>query len=468
MALEAIIAKKREECVQIRSLARAILPKLEPSQRSFSQALRPDPGKKQGDAFILECKKASPSKGLIREDFDLEQILESYAPFASAVSILTDSEFFQGDFSFLKAANQKIRQPILCKDFILEPAQVQWARFHGADAILLMLSVLTDEQYRICAAEAQKWNLDILTEIHDEHECRRALELGAPIVGINNRNLKDLSIDLSTTSRLASLVPKDRILISESGIYTHQDVLKLRCMVDGFLVGSSLMERTDLSLAVRELIFGRVKVCGLTSMQDAELAYQHGASWGGMILHAASIREIDLKTAKTMCDKIPLRWVGVFADAPVEKILRAVEYCALDVVQLHGQESLHQIESLRQVLPSHVKIWKALSLTIEESIPCLKAEAPIDRFLLDRMVHGRRGGTGLALNWDSLSREPSRNHAILAGGLNTSNIAEADQLGMWALDVASGLENTPDGEKAPEKNRKKMKIFFDRLRGGEK
>lgn len=168
------------------------------SSRSFYDAL-------QGTrtAFILECKKASPSKGLIRDDFDPEMIAGVYRHYASAVSVLTDEKYFQGDFAFLPVVSAAITQPVLCKDFIIDPYQIYLARYYQADAILLMLSVVDDEQYRQLAAIAHSLQMGVLTEVSNEQELERAIALEAKVVGINNRDLRDLSIDLNRTRELA-------------------------------------------------------------------------------------------------------------------------------------------------------------------------------------------------------------------------------------------------------------------------
>ncbi len=157
-----------------------------PSERSFYHAL-------QGarTAFILECKKASPSKGLIRENFDPVEIASVYKDFASAISVLTDEQYFQGSFDFLPLVSKTVSQPVLCKDFMIDPYQIYLARHYQADAILLMLSVLDDEQYRQLAAVAHSLNMGVLTEVISEEELQRAVQLEAKVIGINNRDLRD-------------------------------------------------------------------------------------------------------------------------------------------------------------------------------------------------------------------------------------------------------------------------------------
>lgn len=167
---------------------------VQPSQRSFYNALSA-----KRPVFILECKKASPSKGLIRKDFDPELIAKTYAPYASAISVLTDEKYFQGNMAYLTIVSNAVKQPVLCKDFIIDPYQIYLARHYQADAILLMLSVLNDEQYVALADVAHQLNMGVLTEVSNEEELERAIKLKSKVVGINNRDLRDLSIDLNRT-----------------------------------------------------------------------------------------------------------------------------------------------------------------------------------------------------------------------------------------------------------------------------
>lgn len=170
-------------------------PLLTRSERDFYQALSGD-----NTVFILECKKASPSKGLIREEFDLDYIASVYGEYASAISVLTDEKYFQGRFEFLPQVRAQVAQPVLCKDFMVDPYQVYLARHYQADAILLMLSVLNDDQYRELAAVAHDLGMGVLTEVSNEQELKRAVDLQAKVIGINNRNLRDLTTDLNRTT----------------------------------------------------------------------------------------------------------------------------------------------------------------------------------------------------------------------------------------------------------------------------
>ncbi|MDF5425772.1 bifunctional indole-3-glycerol phosphate synthase/phosphoribosylanthranilate isomerase, partial [Vibrio parahaemolyticus] len=176
-------------------------------------------------AFITECKKASPSKGLIRDHFDLDYIASVYNNHADAISVLTDEKYFQGNSDFLPQVRGQVKQPVLCKDFMVDTYQVYLARHYSADAVLLMLSVLNDEEYKALEEAAHSLNMGILTEVSNEEELHRAVKLGARVIGINNRNLRDLSTDLNRTKELAPTIRElapNATVISESGIYTHQ------------------------------------------------------------------------------------------------------------------------------------------------------------------------------------------------------------------------------------------------------
>ncbi|WP_177220105.1 bifunctional indole-3-glycerol-phosphate synthase TrpC/phosphoribosylanthranilate isomerase TrpF [Enterobacter sp. kpr-6] len=402
-----------------------------PTTRRFYDAL-------QGarTAFILECKKASPSKGVIRDDFDPARIAEVYKHHASAISVLTDEKYFQGSFDFLPIVSQIATQPILCKDFIIDAYQIYLARYYQADACLLMLSVLDDEQYRQLAAVAHSLDMGVLTEVSNEEELERAIALNAKVVGINNRDLRDLSIDLNRTRQLAPRLGAGVTVISESGINTYAQVRELSHFANGFLIGSALMEQDDLNTAVQRVLLGENKVCGLTRIEDAQAAYDAGAYYGGLIFVPSSPRVITDEQALLITEAVPgLHYVGVFRNAPLPMVVAKAEQLALTAVQLHGDEDQAYIDALRAALPAKIQIWKALS--VATTLPA-RDLSHVDKYVFDN----GQGGSGERFDWSLLTGQDLSN-VLLAGGLSADNCVQAAQTGCAGLDFNSGVESQP-------------------------
>jgi indole-3-glycerol phosphate synthase/phosphoribosylanthranilate isomerase len=412
---------------------------LVPSDRSFEAALR-----RPRMGFILECKAASPSRGQIRHDFDPAQIATSYAPFADAISVLTDQPFFGGELAYLRQVREAADVPVLCKDFVVDPYQVFEAREHGADAILLMMSVLDDETFGRCLEAATSLEIDVLCEVHDDAELERALAhpIRPPIIGVNNRNLKTMDVDLATAERLSAKIPDDRVVVGESGVSNHRDVLRLRPHCDALLVGSALMAADNLDDAVRQLVFGEVKVCGLTRPEDARAAFNAGATRLGVIFAEQSPRAVTPEQAEKICDAAPAGFVGVFVNSPIERVCGLVERLGLDAVQLHGDEDDGYIAKLRAALSQlsdrKVEIWQVERVDDELSL----SKAGADAVLLDTFDADRRGGTGRSFDWSILS-DADLNSVVLSGGLSPENAARADSIGARTLDVNSGVETAP-------------------------
>ena len=241
--------KARVPCATIEAAAREADP-----VRPFAQALVQ--AQRTGYGLIAEIKKASPSKGLIRDDFHPATLASAYqAGGATCLSVLTDTPSFQGAKSFLAEARQAATLPILRKDFMYDTYQVAEARSLGADCILVIMASVSDAQAGELEACAMDWGMDVLVEVHDRAELDRALSLKSPLLGVNNRNLNTFETNLETTRALSRDVPQGRILISESGLNTPADLAAMaRCGARSFLIGESLMRETDVAQATRRLL----------------------------------------------------------------------------------------------------------------------------------------------------------------------------------------------------------------------
>lgn len=231
-----------------------LIPMLPPA-RDFKTAIAYGDGKKDRIRIIAEIKRASPSKGMIREYFVPSEIARGYFEAgAAAISIITEEKYFMGKLEYLSGLRGNMRVPLLRKDFIFDDYQIYESRVSGADALLLIVAVLGKERLKELLDLTHSLGMVALVEVHDEAETEIALEVGAKIIGVNNRDLKTFKTDISTTMRLAPYIPKDRVLVSESGINTHEDILKLREWgVEAFLIGEALMREENFRKKLKEL-----------------------------------------------------------------------------------------------------------------------------------------------------------------------------------------------------------------------
>jgi indole-3-glycerol phosphate synthase/phosphoribosylanthranilate isomerase len=417
----------------------------EPSRRSLARALLRD-----GARFILEIKKASPSAGAIRSGADVATLARGYSGVADALSVLCDTAHFGGSLVDLAAARRAYDGPILAKDFFIDLRQVAEARIAGADAILVMLSLLDDATARKMIEEARLFSMDVLVEVHNELEMRRALALGAPLIGINNRDLGNLGVDLATTERLAKFAP-DRLLVSESGISSRADVERIAPLVDGFLIGSALMRSADPAQAARKLVFGRTKLCGLKC--GADLSAARPAAHAGFVFVPGSPRQVTADEAAPLAGiarRSGILPVGVFRDAPMGIVADIATLINLHAVQLHGAEGPGYVRALRRELPPSCEIWTALSVGRE----------PLDGRGGDRILFDNgKGGSGASFDWSLIKDHPELARGIVAGGIARNNAVEARRLGAYAIDVGSSVDLRP-GLKSVEK----IAALFEALR----
>jgi indole-3-glycerol phosphate synthase/phosphoribosylanthranilate isomerase len=406
--------------------------------------------------LIAEVKKASPSKGVLVEDFDPVALARTYEiGGASAISVLTEPHFFQGSLDYLAAVRAAVAVPVLRKDFIVDPYQVYQARAYGADAILLICAVLDDAELAQLLGLAHQLGMRALVEVHDEEETRRAVASGAQIIGVNNRDLRDFHVDTDVTRRLRKLIPTDRVVVSESGLHTGAEVAALaQADVQAVLIGEAIVTASDVLAKVRELSPLRLKICGLRSPEQARWAMEAGAHYIGLIFYPPSSRYLTSDQAAAILRELHQqaegsgsrpRAVGVFVNVPAEQINALAREIGLDIAQLSGDETPEDCRAIE------IPVIKAVRPQRLEDLDALEAYRPgVQAFLLDTKVEGMWGGTGEVGNW-SLAREMvSRYPTFLAGGLTPDNVrAAVEVVQPWGLDVSSGVET--DGQKDQSK-----------------
>ena len=432
-----------------------------------------------GRRMILEVKAASPSEGVMRADVDVAGYASVYSRFADAISVLTEPRYFGGSFQRLSEIRQLTRLPILAKDFIISERQILAAANAGADAVLLMLSVLSDAGYRKLAETAHELGLEILTEADTQQDLERAKRLGAAIVGINNRNLRTLEVDRARAPKLADAADEAFILVGESGYgaMKHLILTEASGRISAFLCGSALSKSADLSQGVRELIYGRSKVCGITRVEDAVAAVKAGATSVGVIIASRSKRCVPLNAVQALvCDiRNATSKAGLMAEVVIVADASELAHAELDVicaaapdvVQIHAAQGLltpQYFKALANKLPGAVKLAPAVALAatatpkaqdeareLASALKALYKENLIDRVVLD---HGA-GGTGQTFDKTLLAAFVNVPRLVLAGGLCANNVraavlaAATAGVDLLGLDFNSGVETAP-GVKSAE------------------
>lgn len=254
--LNRILDSKRTDNEKKRAYRENLKKHLDRSEYSYHGLFKERISQAGGINLIAEIKKASPSKGVIREDFDPEAIARIYeGSGVAAISVLTEEEYFQGKAAYLKMVSEKFSRPVLMKDFIIDELQIYEGRYCGASAVLLIVAALSDAELKQLLAVSRRLDLDALVEVHDESELARALRCGADIIGINNRDLHTFEVDVATSESLMPLMPKDKVTVSESGISSPEEVARLaQAGVHAVLIGETFLRERDIAAKIKEIM----------------------------------------------------------------------------------------------------------------------------------------------------------------------------------------------------------------------
>lgn len=430
----------------------------------FEAALR-----QQDFNFICEVKKASPSKGIIAEHFPYLDIAKEYeVAGAAAISVLTEPDFFKGDKKYLQEIASTVKIPVLRKDFIIDEYQIYQAKVWGASAILLICACLDVPMLTKFRELADSLGLSSLVEAHDEHEVQMAIDCGARIIGVNNRNLKDFTVDVQNSVRLRNLVQDDVIFVSESGLETPEDIQVLRDNNIGVALMGETFMRSPNKVEKLAYLYGptyytpKVKMCGISKVETIPAVVEAKPDYMGLVF-APSKRQVTVDQAKTLVEELhkqytkrynngaeqsnndEIKTVGVFVNETLDNLVSIATEANLDVVQLHGDEDEAFIQSLKE--RTNVEVWKAVQIR-----SAADAEAWIDSradmLLFDAYHKDERGGTGEVFDWSCL--DEFERPFMLAGGIDSTNVARAIRtVRPYGIDISSGIET--DGVKDDEK-----------------
>ena len=430
----------------------------------FEAALR-----QQDFNFICEVKKASPSKGIIAEHFSYLDIAKEYeVAGAAAISVLTEPDFFKGDKKYLQEIANTVKIPVLRKDFIIDEYQIYQAKVWGASAILLICACLDVPTLTKFRELADSLGLSSLVEAHDEHEVQMAIDCGARIIGVNNRNLKDFTVDVQNSVRLRNLVQDDVIFVSESGLETPEDIQVLRDNNIGVALMGETFMRSPNKVEKLAYLYGptyytpKVKMCGISKVETIPAIVDAKPDYMGLVF-APSKRQVTVDQAKTLVEELhrgyaqkygsdtehdkndTIKTVGVFVNETVDNLVTIANKANLDAVQLHGDEDETFIQSLKE--RTNVEVWKAIQIrTAADTEKWIDSSA--DMLLFDAYHKDERGGTGEVFDWSSL--DAFERPFMLAGGIDSTNVARAIRtVRPYGIDISSGIET--NGVKDDEK-----------------
>ena len=423
----------------------------------FEAALR-----QQDFNFICEVKKASPSKGIIAEHFPYLDIAKEYeVAGAAAISVLTEPDFFKGDKKYLQEIANTVKIPVLRKDFIIDEYQIYQAKVWGASAILLICACLDVPTLTKFRELADSLGLSSLVEAHDEHEVQMAIDCGARIIGVNNRNLKDFTVDVQNSVRLRNLVQDDVIFVSESGLETPEDIQVLRDNNIGVALMGETFMRSPNKVEKLAYLYGptyytpKVKMCGISKVETIPAVVEAKPDYMGLVF-APSKRQVTVEQAKILIEELHkqcinhydtkvVKTVGVFVNETLDNLVRIADTANLDAVQLHGDEDEAFIQSLKE--RTNVEIWKAVQIRSAADVEKW-IDSSADILLFDAYHKDERGGTGEVFDWSSL--DAFERPFMLAGGIDSTNVARAIRtVRSYGIDISSGIET--NGVKDDEK-----------------
>ena len=439
----------------------------------FEAALR-----QQDFNFICEVKKASPSKGIIAEHFPYLEIAKEYeVAGAAAISVLTEPDFFKGDKKYLQEIASTVKIPVLRKDFIIDEYQIYQAKVWGASAILLIcacLDVLTLTKFHELA---DSLGLSSLVEAHDEKEVQMAIDCGARIIGVNNRNLKDFTVDVQNSVRLRNLVQDDVIFVSESGLETPEDIQVLRDNNIGVALMGETFMRSPNKVEKLAYLYGptnytpKVKMCGISKVETISAVVEAKPDYMGLVF-APSKRQVTVDQAKTLVEELhkqytkrynngteqsnndEIKTVGVFVNETLDNLVTIAKETNLDAVQLHGDEDEAFIQSLKE--RTNVEVWKAVQIRSAVDAETW-IDSSADMLLFDAYHKDERGGTGEVFDWSCL--DEFERPFMLAGGIDCTNVARAIRtVRPYGIDISSGIET------AGVKDDEKIKAFTNIVR----
>ena len=430
----------------------------------FEVALR-----QQDFNFICEVKKASPSKGIIAEHFPYLDIAKEYeVAGAAAISVLTEPDFFKGDKKYLQEIASTVKIPVLRKDFIIDEYQIYQAKVWGASAILLICACLDVPTLTKFRELAYSLGLSSLVEAHDEAEVQMAIDCGARIIGVNNRNLKDFTVDVQNSVRLRNLVQDDVIFVSESGLETPEDIQVLRDNNIGVALMGETFMRSPNKVEKLAYLYGptyytpKVKMCGISKVETIPAVVEAKPDYMGLVF-APSKRQVTVDQAKILVEELhrgyakkygsdtehdkndTIKTVGVFVNETVDNLVTIANEANLDAVQLHGDEDETFIQSLKE--RTNVEVWKAVQIRSAADAEAW-IDSSADMLLFDAYHKDERGGTGEVFDWSSL--DAFERPFMLAGGIDSTNVARAIRtVRPYGIDTSSGIET--NGVKDDEK-----------------